>query len=50
MVRVLLRSHIARVRAFCFRHRVCLLSVVCLSVPLQISKTKQDRRQISSLW
>jgi len=37
-------SHTYSVRAFCFGRRVCRLSV-----PGQISKTKRDRREISSL-
>jgi len=42
----LLGSYIYSVRAFCFGRCIC-----CLSVPHQISKTKQDRREISSsLW
>ena len=40
---ILLTSHTVSVRAFCSSRRVC-----CLSVPCQISKTKQDRHEILS--
>jgi len=42
---VLLGSHTYEVRAFCFGRRVCRLSV-----PRQVSITKQDRRDITGVY